>query len=204
MLRNDTLTQQTQEVIAFARNRHQGQKRDDGSDYFENHVKRVIDVTRFHYSCFAKDFSNSHLQLLVQTAALHDVIEDTSTTVEELSSLVSNQVIEAVKQLTRVREAGITREQHFENLLKHVGTYDELACVVKIFDRSKNVQDVPNNGWDLKRQSRYLRENLQLYSFLFDRAGQLDIEYLSRAKDYIYPGTVEKYLQVNKSLGIYY
>jgi len=204
MLRDDTFTQQTQEVIAFAKKRHEGQKRDDGSDYFENHVKRVIDVTRFHYVCHAKDFSNSHLQLLVQTAALHDTIEDTATQFQEIESMVDYRVAAAVKQLTRIRIAGITREQHFENLLNHVSTYDELACVVKIFDRSKNVQDVPNSGWDLKRQSRYLRESLQLYSALFDRAFDLDIEYLGKANDYIYPCTVEKYLKVNKNLGIYY
>jgi len=72
------------QAIEFAKMAHKGQKRWDGSDYFENHVKIVGEYVEKHIkelipnnysSWYEKDYLK---EWLIEAAYLHDVLEDTN------------------------------------------------------------------------------------------------------------------------------
>ena len=79
-----------EEAIAFAVEKHNGQTRKDGSPYIY-HPITVADI--FRTAGFGEEY-----QL---TGILHDTLEDTDTTEEELRDRFGETVTHALKLLTR-------------------------------------------------------------------------------------------------------
>ena len=59
------------EVLRFAKEKHKGQKRDDGQEY----ITHPIRVAKIIYDYKAKYSSNK--EVLIAAALLHDTLEDT-------------------------------------------------------------------------------------------------------------------------------
>lgn len=121
---------------AFALERHNGQYRDDGHTYFHGHVEVV-----------------AHLVAQVTTdedvicaAYLHDTLEDTDTTMFELSAYFGKRVADLVYELTHEgsREEGWT----FPRLESRE------AVMIKFADRLSNLSDM--RVWPQSRQDAYL------------------------------------------------
>lgn len=94
-------------AIEFGKEKHKGQKRWGGEDYFENHCMVVAHYVRDNYTDLIPDgyksmWGNTNLYHCVFCAALlHDTIEDTDTTYEELSKEFGYLVADIVEALTR-------------------------------------------------------------------------------------------------------
>ena len=105
-----------------------------GNPYIE-HLERVADrVWEMEY-----DFvdETSVIELYVATAYLHDIIEDTDCTREDLVALFPESVVEAIFRLTRGE--GMTYAEYIERIIeKPTGPYESLvmkiAYVVKLAD----------------------------------------------------------------------
>ena len=79
---------------AIAKIAHAGQEYSDGEPYFEAHIERVVEEVLGMTDATIGD---------AVTAYLHDVVEDTEVTLEDLATLgISGPVIQAVEVLTRV------------------------------------------------------------------------------------------------------
>lgn len=115
----DYWTGRAKEIATFA---HEGQKRTDGSPYI-NHPSRIADAVEAR---------------LKPIAWLHDVVEDTQVSLEDLKRVgFPLYIIEAVDLLTH--------RKHDPNLVywgKIKGNPDALA--VKLADINDNVNDTPS------------------------------------------------------------
>ena len=114
-------------AAVIATQAHINQKRKDGRPYIvhpEAMAKAVV--------CYGPEAQ--------AVAWLHDVLEDTPTTAEDLKSRgVSDSIIQAVQALTR----DDSKEDYFMDYLPRV-TANPLALVVKIADIKNNMSDMPS------------------------------------------------------------
>jgi len=123
----------------FAAQKHKGQyRRFTGEEYFVHPVavsKIVEDMT--------KD------DVLIQVALLHDIVEDTDTTLEEVKELFGEDVGELVDQLTETTEKrdGLSKVEY---LSKEMAEMSPAALTVKLADRLDNIQCLKNDYADKK------------------------------------------------------
>lgn len=108
---------------------HNGQYRRDGVTPYIRHIESVVGRVEKKY----KD------KIMSDIAALHDVLEDSDTTEQDLLKYgFSDQVIEGVKLLTKKKG-----ENYFDYLEKIKG--NDLARRVKIEDMLSNLSDDPSD-----------------------------------------------------------
>lgn len=124
----------------FARRKHEGQYRQDGSPYIE-HPLRVAENVR--------KFKKSHkIEQLTAAAILHDTLEDTETTVAELGDkfghLVALLVLELTSDKLASRYSGKTR--YLSHKMGSKKLMDSWALVIKLCDRLDNVSDLVNSS----------------------------------------------------------
>ena len=114
----------------IARVAHAGQFRRDGTTPYIKHPEAVAGKMA------AAGMSDDY----VAAGWLHDVLEDTTTTVEDLrTSGIPELVIEAVVLLTK------TDGKAYRDYLADVRT-NEIACAVKIADMLHNLSDSPTRS----------------------------------------------------------
>jgi len=119
------MTDLVNRVVEYARKKHEGMKY-DGKDFFDTHVRHVVDVLQ--------NYSPSEAE--VCAAYLHDSIEDTDATYEEIVLLFGEEIADIVSRVTD--KPGNNR------LERHLNTYYILrrnpsAIKVKLADRISNM-----------------------------------------------------------------
>ena len=115
----------TAEVLALAAEAHSYQYRRDGVTPYINHPKAVADSLA------------GESDQVIAAALLHDVLEDTKLTEQDLRELdIDDAVIEAVKLLTK------GDDQPYEEYLQKILT-NEIALKVKLADIKNNLSDSP-------------------------------------------------------------
>ena len=123
-------------ALAFSTGKHAGQKRRGGKDYI-THPVQVAEMV--------------HTERQKVIALLHDTLEDTDTTYNELLAQFGKPVADAVDALTRRK--GETHPDY----IKRVKTNAD-AVQVKIADITCNVNDLPTASTRI----RYADELLEL------------------------------------------
>ena len=111
---------------------HKGMVDKYGNPYME-HLERVADRVREMEYDFVDE--TSEIEMYVATAYLHDIIEDTDCTREDLVALFPEAVVEAIFRLTR--EEGMTYAEYIERILSRdiIPTLaGKIARVVKLAD----------------------------------------------------------------------
>lgn len=86
-----------EEAIAFARKAHAGQKRRDGSDYFENHIKHVGEAVQKVVADWELT-TPEYKECVVTAAYLHDVLEDTAYSINHFGPIVKDLVLSVTRQ----------------------------------------------------------------------------------------------------------
>lgn len=117
-------------VIAFAKKKHKGQKYEHNTSYFDGHLTKVFNEL-VKISPLIKDFKM--LELAEQSALLHDVLEDTDATKEEIIELTKEEVYEIVYILTK------QKKESYLNYLIRVLSYGGAALLVKYADLTVNI-----------------------------------------------------------------
>lgn len=139
---------QIAKALQFATEKHKGQKRRlSGEDYVQ-HVIRVGDTV-------AKYVSNSHI---IIAGILHDILEDTDTTYEELVTNFGVKVAVMVLALTN-DEAEMAKEGgKRQYLAKKINTLLPDELFIKLADRLDNISDLTDNAWSRKycEETRYI------------------------------------------------
>ena len=121
------------EVLRFAKERHQGQLRSDGQDYI-THPMRVRDiVARF------KPSQNSNI--LAAGALLHDVLEDTYTSYRELQDRFGEVVASLVMEVTSstFMPKLVGKQIYLAHKMQYMSSY---ALIIKLADRLDNISDL--------------------------------------------------------------
>lgn len=129
----ESLRENSAKALEYAVKAHKGQFRSDGSEYVK-HPERVAE--------FVKKFKKSHnMDALISAAYLHDTIEDTNTTHEDLEKMFGGLIASMVKELTSDKDE-IAKVGKDEYLAKKMAKMSSWSLVIKLADRLDNVQDI--------------------------------------------------------------
>jgi GTP pyrophosphokinase len=146
----------------FAKAAHEGQLRDSGEPFF-NHPFEVALIL-------------ADLELDLDTVAaglLHDVIEDTDVTPEELEQEFGSHIFALVDGVTKLEKLPFKNrlEREAENLRKMIFAMakDIRVILIKLADRLHNMRTL--RYLDQERQIKIARETLDIYAPLANRLG---------------------------------
>lgn len=142
---------------SFGEKAHRGQKRKDGSDYFD-HPCRVADLVRFYKG-------DSHeVEALTAAAYLHDTLEDTDINYYDLVKAFGYQIASLVMELTsspEMKEGIGDKARYLSFKMKHMTHW---ALVIKLCDRLDNLSDTV--GCTPKWIARYVLETAHILGYL--------------------------------------
>ena len=126
-------------AYCFAEKRHENQKDDCGEPYFHAHVKQV--------ALIMKQITRD--EDLIIAALLHDTIEDTETTYEELVTEFGQRVADLVMEVTH-DGTNDNYGYYFPRLKTQEG------IMLKLADRLSNISRM--ESWDIARKEHYLKK----------------------------------------------
>lgn len=132
-------------ALAFAEKAHVGQMRPGGEPQI-HHVVRVVGLALIVGQLESLD--DATFAGLVAAAALHDVLEDTSCSDEDLAAEFGGEVARVVRAVSHVSE-----EESDELYLSRVAAGGRLAVLVKRCDRLDNLESIaraPKNFREVK------------------------------------------------------
>jgi len=136
-------------ALAFAADKHRNQRRKDvdASPYI-NHPIGLADV-------LANEAAIEDERALV-AAILHDTIEDTETTEQEIIRQFGKEVADIVFEVTD--DKSLPRAERKRLQIEHAPSLSRKAKLVKLADKICNVRDVANSppaDWPLERKQKY-------------------------------------------------
>ena len=114
--------------------------------------------------------------LLTSCALLHDTIEDTPTTYDEIRSEFGVEVADGVLSLTKDETLSSKRER-MEDSICRIRSQPKEVWMVKLCDRITNLQPPPKD-WDQEKISAYKDEA----RFIWDQLGQANLFLADRLK----------------------
>lgn len=133
----------------FAKKYHDGQVRDDGRDYFEAHIQVVVDNLLREVKNDPNLETDETVDKILSVAYLHDVLEDTDATMNDLLAVFPKDVCEAVEILTKKKG-----EMYYDFVNRIIASKNLIAKTVKISDLAANMQDATPKE---KKGSRYAK-----------------------------------------------
>ncbi|GLV20170.1 GTP pyrophosphokinase [Sphingobium sp. TomMM35A] len=153
-------------AYVFSVQKHGSQKRASGDPYFSHPIEVAGILT---------DFSLDDQTIV--TALLHDTIEDTLVTYDEIESAFGKDVARMVDGVTKLSkiEAMSENERAAENLRKFLlAMSDDIrVLLVKLADRLHNMRTLHFIKNEQKRR-RIARETMDIYAPLAERIGMYD------------------------------
>ncbi len=136
-------------AVQFAAHKHKDQRRKDvRATPYINHPISLAEV--LHTDGGVRD------PKVIAAALLHDTIEDTETTYDELRGLFGEDVADTVVELTDTKFLGTTARKRLQ--VAKAGRASERARQVKLADKICNLRDIlasPPAGWSLNRRQKY-------------------------------------------------
>ncbi|MBR2334458.1 MAG: bifunctional (p)ppGpp synthetase/guanosine-3',5'-bis(diphosphate) 3'-pyrophosphohydrolase, partial [Clostridia bacterium] len=164
----------------FASEAHKGQKRSSGEDYII-HPCAVVEIL----ADFGFDSST------VIAAFLHDVLEDTSVTADELKALFGEEIVALVEGVTKLDKLQFNNREeaqaeNFRKLFMALAK-DLRVIIIKLADRLHNMRSLEYLPHE--KQQYISKETLDIYAPL---AGRLGISFFKCelediAMKYLYP-----------------
>jgi guanosine-3',5'-bis(diphosphate) 3'-pyrophosphohydrolase len=95
------------------------------------------------------------LPFAVKVALLHDTLEDTATTIDELENTFGLPIAIAVQALSK--DSKLPKEQQMQDSLKRIKKLQPEVWAVKLADRITNLQPPPSY-WDNAKKTKYREE----------------------------------------------
>jgi len=146
----------------FSRDVHRGQKRQSGDPYFIHPVGVASVIAELRLDVAS-----------VVTGLLHDTVEDTLTTLEEIQSTFGEEVAGLVDGVTKLSQVNFTsrEEKQAENFRKMILAMarDIRVILVKLADRTDNMRTLQHLSPE--RQRDISQETLDIYAPIAHRLG---------------------------------
>lgn len=136
-------SERVKKALDFATEKHKGQKRIGGDDYITHPVAVSEIVKNLGYG---EDYQI--------TALFHDLLEDTSATEKEILSYGNDEILTAVKLLTK--QKGYDMQEYIDAIKNN-----KIAFIVKGADRLHNLECALVTGVEFKR--KYILETVDWY-----------------------------------------
>lgn len=138
-------------AVKFAAEKHRDQRRKgvESSPYINHPIQVAELITR------VGDVDD--LAVLV-AAILHDTVEDTETTFEEIETAFGLEIRDMVAEVTD--DKSLPKAERKKRQVEHTTRMSDRAKLIKIADKICNVRDVahsPPEEWDMQRRIDYLK-----------------------------------------------
>ncbi len=173
-----------EKAFDFSKKYHEGQFRNSGEPYFNHCVQTAKNIAR----------QNMDTDTIV-TGLLHDTLEDTKATKEEINEEFGEDIlflIQGVTKLGTIKYKGV--ERHVESMRKFfiAMAEDIRVVVIKLCDRLHNVSTL--EYLKPEKAKRIAIETLEIHARLADRIGmgKLKSELEDKAFPYAYPEDFNK------------
>ncbi len=134
----------------FAAHKHRDQRRKDAdaSPYINHAIAVALTIAEIGHVTDPE---------VLAAALLHDTLEDTDTTAEELELAFGDKVRQLVEEVTD--DGRLPVRERKRRQIDHAPSLPREAVIIKLGDKISNVQDVtsaPPEGWDMIRRAAYL------------------------------------------------
>ena len=145
---------------------HKFQRRKSGEPY----VFHPIEVARICYDEIGLGATS------VISALLHDVVEDTETTLEDIKEMFGDKITKIVDGLTKLDGTYNVENKQAENFKKVLSSlvYDVRVALIKMADRLHNLRTI--GSMPRQKQIRIAAETLFIYMPLAHRLGLYNIK----------------------------
>ncbi len=155
-------------AYVFAMKAHGSQTRASGDPYFSHPIEVAGILTKYRVDSAS-----------IVTALLHDTVEDTEVSLDDIEKLFGREIaklVDGVTKLTRIELQSVETKQA-ENFRKFLlAMSDDLrVLLVKLADRLHNMRTLKfvNNP---DKRKRIARETLEIYAPLAERIGMRDFQ----------------------------
>jgi GTP pyrophosphokinase len=150
-------------AYVFSMKAHGSQERASGDPYFSHPLEVANILTKMKLDGAS-----------IITALLHDTVEDTEATLDQIEQLFGKEIarlVDGVTKLSRI-ELQSDHSKHAENFRKLVLAMSEdiRVLLVKLADRLHNMQTLQYIK-DVDKRTRIARETLDIYAPLSERIG---------------------------------
>ena len=154
-------------AYVFAMKKHGGQLRTSGDPYYSHPIEVAGILTKFKLDSAS-----------IIAGLLHDTVEDTDTTVEEVRELFGDQVASLVDGLTKLamieQKSGSSKQaENFRKLLLAMSD-DIRGLLIKLADRLHNMRTL--HFCPPEKRQRIARETLDIYAPLAERIGMQEVK----------------------------
>jgi len=168
-----------QKAIVFAAGKHQEtDQKIPGSNL--PYVVHLSNVT-MEIIIAASQSANFNLDFAIQVALLHDVLEDTSATFEELKLEFGLDIANAVSALTK--NSQLLKEQQMLDSLFRIKKLSAEVWAIKMADRITNLQKPPLH-WEKSKKIKYQEEARVILAELKDGNAYLARRLAEKIKEY--------------------
>ena len=181
-IKNEDDIKNIERAYLFACEKHKDQKRVSGAPYIEH----LLEVTYILATLGVGP-------LTLMAGFLHDTVEDTSCTIEEITSIFGSDVAYLVDGVTKIQELSKRKESEIEaethRKIFIAMARDIRVIIIKLADRLHNMRTL--NFLSKERQMRIAKETLDVYAPIAHRLGintikaeleDLSLYYLDREK----------------------
>ncbi len=156
-------------ALAFGEKAHSHQKRASGEPYFTHPIEVALILTEMKL-----DISS------IITALLHDTVEDTEVTLEDLEREFGEDVAKLVDGVTKLTKLELKSEQekvkqaeNFRKLLVAMSE-DIRVLLVKLADRTHNMRTI--GAMKPEKARRIAQETVDIYAPLAERIGMQQVK----------------------------
>ncbi|WP_310424173.1 HD domain-containing protein [Chamaesiphon sp. VAR_48_metabat_135_sub] len=119
--------------------------------------------------------------LAIQCALLHDTIEDTDTSYEQIESIFGIRVADGVAALSKNLE--LEKSQQLVDSLDRIGQQPIEISMVKLADRISNLQPPPPD-WTRAKIIQYRDEAIEIHSRLHTASHFLSVRLVEKIQNY--------------------
>jgi GTP diphosphokinase / guanosine-3',5'-bis(diphosphate) 3'-diphosphatase len=155
------------EAYEFSAKAHQGQQRRNGDPYISHPVAVAEILAGLHLDAGS-----------IKAALLHDVVEDTASTLPEIQQRFGDDVallVDGVSKIDHLRfdSAAEAQAESFRKMLLAMAK-DLRVILVKLADRTHNMRTI--SSLPAEKQRRIARETLDIYAPIANRLGVYSIK----------------------------
>ncbi len=150
------------DAYLFSAKAHRGQSRQSGEAYLSHPVEVAYNLTRLKMD-----------EKTVAAGLLHDTLEDTLATEEEIQELFGEEIYHMVEGVTKISQVQFAswEEKQAENYRKMIlaMAHDIRVVLIKLADRAHNLKTL--ESLSPEQQRRISKETLDIYAPIANRLG---------------------------------
>lgn len=157
-------------AIYYAKKYHFGQMRDSGEPYYSHPLAVAEMVIDFYFD-----------ENAIIASILHDLIEDTNASVEDISSIFGYRVAEIVERLTRFNLPNSNSKISSEQLIMQAYILnDSVVVLIKLLDRLHNLQSI-----HVKTKAKRKKIDMEVLQTFYLLSFKLDSSITKKFQDYL-------------------